>query len=431
MDQSYLSKLYTKKREERIEALHKAGVIDAEYAVKLLRGIPLTDELADNFIENQIATYDLPLGVALNFVIDGKEYVIPMATEEPSVIAAASNAGKITKASGGFKTTRKNSRMIGQIALSDLPDLEKAKSILEEHTEEIIATANRAHPSIVKRGGGVKDLELRIIEADLIEKTPGFLVIHLHIDTQEAMGANMVNTMSEAAGDYIEGLVDGNILMSILSNYATESLVKAEVKIKPEELQTQDISGEDVRDEIVKASQFAWADPYRAATNNKGIMNGIDAVVIASGNDWRAVEAGVHAHAARSRQYRSLTRWEVDAEGNLQGSLEIPLALGSVGGSISLHPGAQMTCHILDYEDVAELERVVVSVGLAQNFSAVKALVTEGIQRGHMGLQAKSLALNVGAEDEEVDQVVALLKNAANMNTENAQKALRQVRSEY
>lgn len=431
MDQSYLSKLYTKPREERIEALHKAGVIDEEHAKSLLEGVQLTDELADNFIENQISTYGLPMGVALNFVIDGKEYVIPMATEEPSVIAAASNAGKITKANGGFTTTRKASRMIGQIAISDLSDLKEAKGILEEHKEEILEIANQAHPSIVKRGGGAKYLEFRMIEADPVEKTPGFLVIHLHIDTQEAMGANMVNTMSEAAGDYIESLVDGNILMSILSNYATESLVQAEVRIKPKDLQTKNISGEEVRDEIVKASQFAWADPYRAATNNKGIMNGIDAVVIASGNDWRAVEAGVHAHAARSGQYRSLTRWQVDGEGSLYGSLEIPLALGSVGGSIGLHPGAKMTRHILSYEDVAELERVVVSVGLAQNFSAIKALVTDGIQRGHMGLQAKSLALNVGAEDDEVDQVVALLKEAPNMNTENAQKALDSIRSPH
>lgn len=429
MKQSYLSKLYTKTRKERIEALNKAGVLNAEQTNTLLKGVRLPDELADHFIENQLSVYGLPLGVALNFVIDEKEYVIPMATEEPSVIAAASNAGKITKASGGFKTKKKNSRMIGQIAISDLPDLDNAKGILEQHKEKILEKANQAYPSIVKRGGGAKDLELRILEEDLLEKTPGFLVVHLYIDTQEAMGANMVNTMAEAAGVYIESLVDGNILMSILSNYATESLVQAEVRIKPDDLKTKDISGETVRDEIVKASQFAWADPYRAATNNKGIMNGIDAVVVASGNDWRAVEAGVHAYAARNGQYRSLTRWEMDEEGNLYGSLEIPLALGSVGGSIGLHPGAQMTRHILNYETVSELERIIVSVGLAQNFAAIKALVTDGIQRGHMALQAKSLALNVGAQDDEVDEVVTLLKEASNMNTENAQKALDQIRS--
>lgn len=429
MDQTYLTKLYTKTREERVKSLEKARVIDEEHAEILSQGIQLSDELADNFIENQISTYDLPTGVALNFVIDKKEYVIPMATEEPSVIAAASNAGKITKRSGGFTTSKGSSYMIGQIAISDLPDLEAAKQVLEQRKKEILEKANEAHPSIVKRGGGAKDLELRIIEENTLEKTPGFLVVHLHVDTQEAMGANIVNTMSEAASVYIESLVNGNILMSILSNYATESLVKAEVNIKPEHLQSQDVSGEEVRDEIVKASQFAWADPYRATTNNKGIMNGIDAVVIASGNDWRAVEAGVHAYAARSGQYRSLTRWEVDSQGNLHGSLEIPLALGSVGGSIGLHPGAQMTRHILGYKNVSELERIVVSVGLAQNFAALKALVTDGIQRGHMALQAKSLAMNVGAQDDEVDQVVALLQEYSNMNTENAQKALEQVRA--
>lgn len=430
MKQEYLRKLYLKKRAERITALEKASVITAEDGQLLRDGVRLPEDIADHMIENQIATYELPLGVALNFLIDGKEYVVPMAIEEPSVIAAASNAAKIINQAGGFTTSITERVMIGQVALKEVPDMEQAERLVREQKERILQIANDAHPSIVKRGGGARDLVVRNIPADAEAGTPPFFVVHLHIETLEAMGANIVDTMVEAVKPILEELTGGKALMGILSNLATECLATATCRIPVSLLAHGEFSGEEVRDRIIEATQFAYVDPYRAATHNKGIMNGIDAVVIATGNDWRAIEAGCHAYAARSGQYRTLSSWTKAENGDLIGRLTIPLPIGAVGGAIGIHPGAQLTKRILGYQDAKELEAIIVSVGLAQNFAAIRALVTEGIQKGHMALHARSLAISVGASGDEIEQVASELKKHKKMNSALAKEILEKLRAE-
>jgi hydroxymethylglutaryl-CoA reductase len=371
----------------------------------------------------------LPLGVALPFLIDGKDYVVPMAVEEPSVIAAASSAAKTISMAGGFQTDIQNRTMIGQIALLDVPDMAYAVKILNANKEEILEQANESRPSIVKRGGGAKDLLVRVIQADETADTPPFLVIHLQIETLEAMGANIIDTMVEAVKPVVEDLTKGRALMGILSNYTTECLATAVCRIPVPLLERGMYSGTEVRDRIIEACQFAIADPYRAVTHNKGIMNGIDPVVLASGNDWRAIEAGIHAYAARSGQYRSLSNWTMADNGDLIGSLTIPLPVGTVGGSIAVHPGAQLVKRMLGYQNAKELESIIVSVGLAQNFSALKALVTEGIQKGHMGLHARSLAMSAGAKGDEIRAVADKLKQRKNIDLAAAKALLDEIRS--
>ncbi|WP_138420744.1 hydroxymethylglutaryl-CoA reductase, degradative [Aquibacillus sediminis] len=427
MEKQHLHKFYQKNRTERIEALAAANIISEEDKLALTDHLALPEETANHMIENQIATYQLPYGVGLNFLIDGKEYAVPMAMEEPSVIAAASSAAKIISQAGGFETTIQERTMIGQIVLKDVPDLEAAKQVVLDHTEDILQKANEAHPSIVKRGGGAKAVEARPIAADDQVQTPDFLVVHLHIETLEAMGANIIDTMAEAIKPYLESLTNGAALMGILSNYATECLATARCQIPVSLLARADYSGEEVRDRIIEACQIAIVDPYRATTHNKGIMNGIDAVVLATGNDFRSIEAGAHAYAARSGQYRSLTNWTKAENGDLVGTLTIPLAIGTVGGSISIHPGAKFSHKLLGNPSAKELESIIVSVGLGQNFSAIKALVTEGIQKGHMGLHAKSLAISAGAKGEQVDVVTEKLKQSKNMNLATAKEILEQL----
>lgn len=428
MDHSYLSKFYTKSRVERIDALEKAGILSSSDKEMMITGLHLTDDMADNMIENQLSAYELPYGAALNFLIDGKDYAVPMAIEEPSVIAAASSAAKIVKQAGGFQTAVTDRVMIGQIAIKNPPNAAAMIEKLHQHEHAILQKANEAHPSIVKRGGGAIRLDVRHIEADPVEKMPEFLILHVHVHTLEAMGANILNTMMEGILPYVEELTQAPALMGILSNYATECLATATCRIPAKLLQKGDFSGEEVRDRIIDAYQFAYVDPYRAVTHNKGIMNGIDSVVMASGNDWRAVSAGIHAYASKSGQYRSLSTWEKADNGDLLGSLTIPLPVGAVGGSISFHPAAKMTKTILHYENAAELEAIIVSVGLAQNLAAIKALVTEGIQKGHMGLQSRSLAISAGAVGEEIDWLSHQLKQADNMNLATAEKLLKEYR---
>ena len=428
MDYSYLNKFYTKTKSSRISALRQAGVLSAEEKSQLESGLHLSNDVAGNMIENQLATYELPYGVALNFLINGKDYVVPMAIEEPSVIAAASSAAKIIKHAGGFTTTTTDRIMIGQVALKNPPHVIETLQLLAEKEAEILQIANEAHPSIVKRGGGAVKLDIRHIKADELEHAPEFIVLHLHVKTLEAMGANIINTMMEGIIPYIEDLAQSRALMGILSNYATECLATATCRIPIEQLQKGTFNGEEVRDRIIDACQFAYADPYRAVTHNKGIMNGIDGVIIASGNDCRAISAGIHAYASRSGQYRSLTKWEKAKNGDLLGSLTLPLPIGTVGGSISFHPAAKMTKTILHYENAAELESIIVSVGLAQNLAAVKALVTDGIQKGHMGLQSRSLAISAGAKGEEINWLSRKLKQAENMNLATAEKLLKEYR---
>ncbi len=428
MDKQPLHKFYEKNRLERIKALEQAKAISAEDAALLEKGLVLPDETADHMIENQIAKYELPYGTALNFLIDGKEYVVPMAIEEPSVVAAASSAAKIINKAGGFRTTVSSRMMIGQVALMDVPDPIRAKTVIMAHAEDILQTANEAKPSIVKRGGGARKLEVRLIPADEKAGTPAFFVVHLHIDTREAMGANIIDTMAEAIKPHLEEWTGGRALMGILSNYATECLATAECRIPVPLLEKNGMPGEEVRDRIIEAAQFAYADPYRAATHNKGIMNGVDAVVIATGNDWRAIEAGAHAYAARSGKYRSISTWSKAENGDLLGSLTLPLPVGTVGGQISIHPAAGFSKRLLGYQNAKELESIIVSAGLGQNFSAIKALVTDGIQKGHMALHAKSLAISAGASGSEIDRVAEKLKQSGTIDLATAKKILKEIR---
>lgn len=427
--QSALHKFYKKSRIERVQALLAAGLINEEEQAVLLDNLPLSEEIADSMIENQIGIYQLPYGLALHFLIDDKEYAVPMAVEEPSVIAAASSAAKLFSQHGGFQTTISTRMMVGQAILTGVPDPEEAKRIIEQEKQaDLLTVANGAHPSIVRRGGGARSLEARIIPPEEEAGIPGFLIVHFHVETLEAMGANIINTMMEAVLPFLEEVSHGEALMGILSNYATGCLATATCRIPASALAKGELSGEEVRDRIVLAWQAAHVDPYRAVTHNKGIMNGIDAVVLASGNDWRAIEAAAHAYAARDGQYRSLSRWTVGENGDLEGNLTLPLPIGAVGGSISFHPGAKMTHALLQDPDARTLESVIASVGLAQNFSAIRALVTEGIQRGHMGLHSRSLAISAGAQREEIEEVSARLKSVKNMNLAMALEILAELR---
>lgn len=424
-----LKQFYKKSWEERLDALLQAEIITTEQFHHLKQTqLNLPTDSGTHMIENYIGNYALPLGLAFNFSINQKDYIVPMAVEEPSVIAAASNGAKTISQNGGFKTTVHNRQMIGQIAIKESKDLKSDQQKLNEVKESLIQLANEAYPSIVKRGGGAKAIDVRIVEGDLEEAIPDYLVLHLHVDTQEAMGANMLNTMLEAIAPVVESYTSGQTLMSILTNYATESLVTATCEINPDTLSTNDMSGELVRDKIVEASKFAYVDPYRASTNNKGIMNGVDAVVLATGNDWRAIEAGVHTYAVQNNQYRSLTKWRVNEAGNLTGTITLPLPVATVGGSIGYHPGAQLGHAILGQPSAKELAQIIASVGLAQNFAAIKALVTAGIQKGHMSLQAKSLAINAGATNDEIEYVTKQLIQADRMNLEIAQTILAELR---
>lgn len=419
------SKFYQKSRVERLQLLHEAGYLTDESHALFERQPGLTNDVADSLIENQLTQFSLPTGVALNFVIDGNELVIPMVVEEPSVIAACSNAAKIMKPLG-FTTTIKQRLMIGQIILTDIDDFSSTLSNLASHKEDILTLAHHSHPSIVTRGGGVKDIDIRVISNE--EHNEEFITLHLHVDVRDAMGANIINTILEGVTPYIEDITGASVLMSILSNYNTEALVTATCRVPMNTLDTSSLSGEDISKKIVAATRYANLDPYRAATHNKGIMNGIDSVVIATGNDPRAVSSGAHAYASRSGQYKSMTRWTIDGE-NLVGELTLPMAVGSVGGAISVLPMAQANLKIMGVTHSEQLARIIVSVGLAQNFAALKALVSDGIQKGHMKLHASSLAIQVGAVGEEIEAVANHLREAPLMNTQVASAFLTTVRS--
>ncbi|WP_430789193.1 hydroxymethylglutaryl-CoA reductase, degradative [Virgibacillus flavescens] len=388
----------------------KAGFTEEETA-HLLSANPLSLDTADNMIENVVGTYQLPLGLGLNFLINGKEYAVPMAIEEPSVVASASYIAKIIRNAGGFTTEATDRIMIGQIQVVGCADFNQAKDTLLHEKDMLLEGANAAYPSIVARGGGAQDLEVRILNDDSGSKYGQMLVLHLYIDTCDAMGANIINTMVEALAPVVEDLTKGKVYLRILSNLADRCLARSKCVIPPELLETGNYSGEEVRDGVVHAYEFAASDPYRAVTHNKGIMNGIDPIVIATGNDWRAVEAGAHAYAARFGKYSSMTEWYVDEKGNLVGELELPMSVGTVGGSIRVHPISQLAHKILDVDSAQELAQVIVSVGLAQNLGALKALVTDGIQKGHMALHSRSVAMAAGAKGELIDIIAEQLIN--------------------
>ena len=406
---------------ERIEKLALAGLLPEEGLQTLRDNETLPLSLANEMIENVLGTLALPFGLAPGFQIDGQEVQVPMVTEEPSVIAAASYAAGLIKRSGGFQTQVHKRQMIGQVALYDVSNKEKAIQAITGAKEDLLQLANQAYPSIVKRGGGARDL--------WTEEKGGFLICYLSVDPKEAMGANMLNTMLEALVDPLEDLSEGQGLMAILSNLATDALVTARCKIDYRFLNRDPKEAAEIAQKMTLASQLAAVDPYRAATHNKGIFNGIDAVVLATGNDWRAIEAGGHTYASRTGQAQGLSSWINHPEQQvLEGQLTLPMPIATRGGSIGLNPSVQVAHELLGNPDAQTLARIIVSVGLAQNFAALKALVSTGIQHGHMKLQAKSLALLAGATPSEVAPVVQALLEDRPFNLEKAQAVLEKIR---
>ena len=406
---------------ERIEALLKEGLLtwDEAQILKEQKGLPLS--IADQLTENVLSTFDLPFSLAPYFLINGRDYVLPMVTEEPSVVAAASFAAKLIQRSGGFTTQVHQRQMIGEIALTDVRDVEMASKRILEDKETLLQLANEAYPSIVKRGGGARDL--------WVENKGDFLIVYLAVDPKEAMGANMLNTMLEALTDRIQELSSGQALMAILSNLATRSLVSARCTIDFKALSRNPEEAIEIAHRMELASQLAQVDPYRAATHNKGIFNGIDALVLATGNDWRAIEAGAHAYAAQSGPYKGLSHWKSQPEEKkLYGEITLPMPVATKGGSIGLNPTVQVSHRLLGEPTAIELAGIIASLGLAQNFAALKALVTTGIQAGHMKLQARSLALLAGAKEEEVPQLVNQLLENKPFNLEKAQTFLQELR---
>lgn len=357
---------------------------------------------ADHMIENVIGTFSLPMGIARNFLINGREIPVPMVVEEPSIVAGASFMAKLARNTGGFTAQTTEPEMIGQIQVLDLDDPPAVMQKLQAEKKALLAEVAKVDPVLIQLGGGPRDLEVRLIPDSAIGS---FLVVHLIYDVRDAMGANAVNTAVERLAPHIERITGGRVLLRILSNLADRRLARAMVTIRKEDLSFDQFTGEQVRDGIIEAWAFAAADPYRAATHNKGIMNGVDPIVIATGNDWRAIEAGAHAYAARSGGYTSLSTWGMDSKGDLVGTLEMPLALGTVGGATRVHPSAQANLRLMKIESAAELAEVVVSVGLAQNLAALRALATEGIQRGHMSLHARQVAVSAGAKGAQVDKL--------------------------
>jgi hydroxymethylglutaryl-CoA reductase len=382
----------------------------------------LSVDQADHMVENAIGIHSLPLGVGLNFIVNGREMLVPMAIEEPSVIAGASFMARLARAGGGFIATTTPPEMIGQMQLLDVRDLEAASAVLLEHKHNLLQEANQVDPVLTKLGGGARDLLVRRIDNSPIGP---FLVLHLIYDVRDAMGANAVNTACERLAPRVEALTGGRVHLRILSNLADRRLARASCIIPLKDLAFETYSGEQVRNGILEAWAFAASDPYRAATHNKGIMNGVDAVVIATGNDWRAIEAGAHAYAARSGCYTSLSTWDRDAEGNLTGVLEMPMAVGIVGGATRVHPAARTALKMMAVTSAAQLAEIIVSVGLAQNLAALRALATEGIQRGHMTLHARQVAIAAGASDQGIEILAAQLVAENSIRIDRAEEILR------
>ncbi len=372
-------------------------------------------------IENVVGVFGLPLGIAANFQINGRDVLIPMAVEEPSVVAGASFMAKLVREGGGFRTRSTEPEMIGQIQVLDLPDLQSAAASIMAHRNELLDIAACCDKTIVSLGGGPRDIQVR-----LLRNTPvgPMLVVHLIFDCRDAMGANMVNTACEQLSAPITNLTGGRVGLRILSNLADRRLARAECRVPAQALAFEGYSGERVVRGIVEAWAMAAVDPYRAATHNKGIMNGIDPVVIATGNDWRAVEAGAHAYAARSGQYTSLTEWRQADDGSLIGALEMPMAVGMVGGTTRAHPAAQVSLKILQARSAKELAEIIVAVGLAQNLAALRALATEGIQKGHMALHARQIAIAAGAAGEDIDRIAEQMMNDGQITAVRAQQLL-------
>ncbi len=402
--------------QERRALVGEATGADPDDIECSLEGGGLDAETADKFVENVIGTYSLPYGVALNVRVNGHDHVVPMVIEEPSVVAAASSAAKMVRASGGFIAEVDPPRMIAQVEVRALSDAQGGARRVRERADEIMKWADAAIPGLIARGGGTCEIEARVLAEDVI-------AVHLVIDCRDAMGANLVNTVAEAVADRIAAIAGGRVGLRILSNLCDKRCVRVRCNVRPDVLATETMCGADVIEGIVGASRFAELDPYRAATHNKGIMNGIDAVAMATGNDWRAVEAGAHAFAARTGRYQPLAVWRRNGD-DLEGRLELPLALGTVGGTLRVHPAARLSLRLLAVEDAQGLAAVAASIGLASNLAAVRALATDGIQRGHMGLHARAVALAAGAVAEQVERVAAMIVEARDITLEGARRAL-------
>ncbi|MBV7365599.1 hydroxymethylglutaryl-CoA reductase, degradative [Streptococcus vulneris] len=414
-----------KSYQERLELLKAQALLSPERQESLEQDEQMSVTVADQLSENVVGTFSLPYSLVPEVLVNGQEHTVPYVTEEPSVVAAASYASKIIKRTGGFTAQVHERQMIGQVALYQVAEPDFAQEKIASKKAELLELANQAYPSIVKRGGGARDLHVEQIKGET-----DFLVIYLHVDTQEAMGANMLNTMLEALKPVLEELCQGQSLMGILSNYATDSLVTASCRIAFRYLSRQKDQGREIAEKIALANQFAQADPYRAATHNKGIFNGIDAILIATGNDWRAIEAGAHAFASRDGRYQGLSQWTLDLEREeLVGRMTLPMPVATKGGSIGLNPRVALSHELLGNPSAKELAQIIVSIGLAQNFAALKALVSTGIQQGHMKLQAKSLALLAGASESEVAPLVERLIADKTFNLETAQRYLENLRS--
>lgn len=417
MDQTpFYRQPYGARRDQLAQASH----LTADQLATLAANRQTTDE---DLIENYLTTYGLPEGVAVNLQVDGQAVAVPMVTEEPSVIAAASNGGRLLSGQSGITTVVANHELMGQIVFQHVADQPALRQWLQDHEATLLAVADAAHPSIKRRGGGARSIRVRLLRPDWVS-------LDLFVDVSEAMGANLVNTMAEAVATYIRSQLDVDILMSILSNFATRSLVTASCVVPVDQMKTKTISGQTVAQRICAASDYAQIDPYRAVTHNKGIMNGIDAVVLAMGNDWRAVESGVHAYASRRGRYQGVSRWWLDDDQKLHGELTIPLTLGVVGGATRVLPLVSVNQLIAKVTSVRQLMGITAAVGLAQNVAALRALVTDGIQKGHMHLQLKSLALSVGAQEAEVAAVAERLADQTQPTIEQAQTALTVVRAE-
>ncbi len=409
----------------RVLAARVAGMSVSQLKEALGEG-GLAAHAADKTVENVIGTYAMPFSLGLNFCINGRACVAPMVVEEPSVVAAASFAAKLIAGSGGFEASADEPLMVSQVELLDVPDFERAELLIASATTRLCQLADEAVPNLVARGGGARRICTRVIGEGADKR----LIVHITVDTRDAMGANLVNTVAEKLAPELARLSAGRVGLRILSNLADQRRVRVRSRISPHALRTPERGGESIRDAIISASKFASLDPYRAATHNKGIMNGVDAVVIAFGNDWRAVEAGAHAYAARSGQYKPLCTWRCDEDGFLVGELEMPLALGIVGGSIRVHRGAQLALRFSNIEHAGELAMLAASVGMASNFAALRALGTVGIQQGHMRLHARAVAVAAGATGPWVERIADQIHAAGNVTLEAAKIALAQAELE-
>ena len=430
VENSRLKGFYKLSVKERREMIAELANLDQEAVDALAATGELSEAAADRIIENVIGTLALPVGVATNFIVDGEHYLVPFALEEPSVVAAASNMAKRCHAKGGFVSNNTDPIMIGQIQVVDCDDPFAAKNALLGAADDLVSDCNEVDPILVKFGGGCKGLEARVIDTN----SGPMVIVHLLVDCRDAMGANAVNTMAETIAPKVEAISGGTVILRIISNLAVHRLARVSATFTPEEMANKGEGVEDgakVIDGIIQAYHFAAADPFRATTHNKGIMNAISAIAVACGQDWRAIESGAHSYASHERTYGSLTHWEKDSEGNLVGSIELPMAVGLVGGAVRVHPTAKANVAIMGARTADELAKVIAAAGIAQNLGALRALATVGIQAGHMKLHSRNMAVTAGANDDEVDTVVEMVRASGERITATAiEEALAKLRNE-